>query len=41
MMVDSLMGCHEEFVECLHTRDVGIGIRGSVENLYSANETNG
>ena len=43
VMVDSLLKCHEEFVVYLHTRD-DVGnrhIRGSVENLYSANETNG
>ena len=43
VMVDLLMECHERVCGVsLHTRDdVGIGIRGSVENPYSANETNG
>ena len=43
VMVDSLMECQEEFVLYLHTREA-VGNRhilGSVENLYSANETDG
>ena len=42
-MVDSPMECHEEFEGYLHTRDdvVNRNIRGSVENLYLTNETDG
>ena len=41
VVVDSLMKCHEELVRYLHTREAveNWHIHGSVENLYSANET--
>ena len=39
-MANSLMELHEEFVGYLPLVKLwGIGIRGSVENMYSANET--
>ena len=44
VMVDSLMEYHVEFVGVyLHTREAVVRrhIRGSVENLCSANETDG
>ena len=43
VMVDSLVECHEEFVGYLHTREA-VGnrhIRGSLENLFLANVTDG